>query len=125
MRLFFFLIYLVFALQVWRHVGWWARENHTSCLCYSRRSTRPCIVSGIHDYGWTLIACVAVWWGIVFCWAIRSISIKYGLTEKNIGFFKPSPLVESREDKITRLEQEAYERERYIRKMEIENGIGV
>jgi hypothetical protein len=50
--------------------------------------------------------------------------MKYGLTEKSIGFFTPSPLVESREDKIARLEREAVERNAYIRKMEIENGIG-
>lgn len=115
-----FVLWTIIAIQCWRRVGWWMRTKHSSCLCYG---SNRCVGSGIWDYGFSLFLSVAFWWLIVLCWSVRAVNRKYGLTERNVGFFKPTPVVESREEKIHRLECERIQRERYIRQLEIEAGL--
>jgi hypothetical protein len=96
------------------------RTKHSSCLCYG---SKRCVCSGVWDYGFSFVLSAAFWWFMVLCWSVRAINTKFGLTERNVGFFKPSPLVESREEKIHRLERERRDREAYIARLEREAGL--
>lgn len=129
-------VYVLGMLKCWRHLGWWARTNHSVCTgndCHLQYpSIDPecshcihmlCKSSAIIDYGWTLLVSLAVWWGIFAVAGILAFDKKFGLTDLNVGFFKPGPIVESRKDKIIRLEREAIEREQRIKKLELEAGI--
>lgn len=109
--------YLLGATFIWRHIGYIARTKHSVCICYKN----PCPLSGIFDYGWTLIGSLLFWHVIILGRIVQNVYGHYGPAQ--IGFFKPQPLLESVDSRQERKEKELKDREARIKRMEIEAGI--
>lgn len=135
------IVYTLGFLKVWRHLGWYATYKLNGCYCgahcrYNYRDNKKCLVKsrcGDHNpclparfwaATWSFVASAVVWWAIAICRGIWILEKKNSILHDH-GFFKPPSAVETKDEKISRLEREAVEREKHIRRMEIEAGIAV
>lgn len=128
-------VYASGALLTWRHLGYWA-IHHNVCLCgtcYNDKNAlcahpgkncqyhQPCLLTMISSCAWSFIISVLFWFPTVLWWFANKFYQNH--SKFKIGFFSPSPLIESREDKLKRKETDMRQREARITKMEIECGI--